>query len=165
MDNPKVFVRKTKKYGRAVFAKHNISKGEIIAVFDGLIYDYDFEPWTEDLYNHAIQFKKTHWRDSKGLARYINHSCDPNCGIKNLFEVVAMRNILKGEELTWDYEMTEKNPDWKMRCRCGSPICRGIIGNYVNMPRHIRKKYKGYISKWLLRSRKKKKKVNKRSIK
>lgn len=149
MDNKKVKVRSTRKYGRGVFAIKDIRKGEVIASFDGQILDDDFEPWTEDLYNHAIQFEKAKWRDSKGIARLVNHSCDPNCGIKRLFDIVAMRPIKKGEQLTWDYEMTEKNPDWRMRCRCGTPICRKVIGNYKNMPLKIRKKYKGYISSWL----------------
>jgi hypothetical protein len=68
-----------------------------------------------------------------------------------MFKVVAMRDIAKGEQITWDYEMTEMNPTWRMRCRCGSPLCRKIIGHHKRMPKKIREKYKGYISKWLLR--------------
>lgn len=149
-DSRKVKVRKTKKYGRGVYAIAPIRKGEIIAMFDGPTYDDDYEPWTDDMYYHAIQYGPTDWRDSKGIARLVNHSCDPNCGIKSLFKIVAMRSIRVGEELTWDYEMTEKNKYWKMKCRCGTDICRGVIGNYANMPRNIRLKYKGYISEWLL---------------
>jgi SET domain-containing protein len=153
MDSRKVVVRRTRKYGRAVFALNPLRKGEIVAVFDGEIYDDDFDDWNDDLYNHAIQFDKAMWRDSKGIARWINHSCDPNCGIKDLFKVVAMRAIAPGEEITWDYEMTEKNPHWRMKCRCGSPLCRKVIGSYANMPRKTRLKYKGYISEWLTRGR------------
>ena len=151
MDNPKIVIVQTKKYGKGVFALKPIKKGEVVAVFDGKIYDDDFDGWTKDLLNHAIQFDKSCWRDSKGAARYINHSCDPNCGIKKLFKIVAMRNIEAGEEITWDYEMTEKSDWWKLRCKCGSPICRKIIGNYKNMPKKIRQKYKGFISDWLLK--------------
>jgi hypothetical protein len=133
-----------------VFAKSVIQKGEVIAAFDGKIYDDDFEPWTEDLLNHAIQFGKAIWRDSNGIARLINHSCDPNCGIKDLFKIVAMRKIEAGEHITWDYEMTERNDwGWKMKCKCGSPLCRKTIGDYRNMPIPIRKKYGKYISSWL----------------
>ncbi len=151
MDNKKAKVRQTKQYGKGVFATQKIRKGEVIAIFDGPILDDDFEPWTDDLYFHAIQVDKAKWRDSIGIARYINHSCDPNCGIKRRNRVVAMRDIEKGEQISWDYEMTEKNKHWKMKCKCGTPICRKIIGNYQNMPSTIRKKYKGYISSWLLK--------------
>lgn len=142
-------VVRNNKYGRAVFAKKKIRKGEIVAVFDGPIYDDLFDEWTDDILNHAIQIGPKLWRDSCGVARLINHSCDPNCGVKKLINIVAMRTIMPGEEITWDYEMTEKNPWWKMRCGCGSPLCRRVIGNYSRMPLAIRRKYKGFISEWL----------------
>ncbi len=151
-DNRKVRVRKN-KFGRGVVAIKPIRKGEVVAVFDGPIYDDLFDGWTTDLLNHAIQIGPALWRDSLGLARYINHSCEANCGIKEKIKIVAMRPIAAGEEITWDYEMTEKNPWWKMRCRCGTASCRGVIGNYKNMPQAVRKKYRGFISQWLLRSR------------
>lgn len=151
MDNPKAIVHQTKKYGRGVYALKPIKKGELIAAFDGKIYDDDFDEWTPDLLNHCIQIDKACWRDSKGIARYLNHSCDPNCGIKGRFKVVAMRDIEQGEEITWDYEMTEKSNWWKLKCKCGSPLCRKVIGNYTNMPKRIREKYKGYISDWLIK--------------
>jgi SET domain-containing protein len=151
MDNPKVKVRHTRKYGKGVFALAPIRKGEIVAVFDGPIYDEDFDDWTRDLQNHAIQIGRAKWRDSKGLARWINHSCEPNCGVKSLVKIVAMRRIEAGEQITWDYEMTEKSDWWRMRCRCGSSMCRKWIGNYANMPRGVRRKYAGYISAWLIR--------------
>jgi uncharacterized protein len=152
MDSKKVRVQRTKKFGRGVFAHKSIRKGTVIAVFDGPIYDDRFEGWTKDISNHVIQFNKNKWRDSKGIARFINHSCDPNCGIKGLFKVVAMRGIKKGEQITWDYEMTEKSWWWRLKCRCGSPLCRKKIGNYARLPMSARKRYKGFISEWLLRN-------------
>ena len=148
-DNKKVELRKAGNRGKGIFAKKLIKKGETIASFDGQIYEYEHR-WNDYLRNHTIQFEKRRWRDSKGIAVFINHSCEPNCGVKNLFDIVAMRDIKKDEELTWDYEMTEANPIWKMKCRCKTPSCRGVIGNYKNMPLAIRKKYKGFISQWLI---------------
>ncbi len=151
MDNPKVAVRKTKKFGRGVFAVKNIKKSEVIAKFAGSVYEFEFPGWNDELANHVIQFERRKWRDSAGIARLVNHSCDPNCGIRDLFKVVAMRNIKKGEELTWDYEMTEDADRkwWYMKCRCGTPQCRKIIGAYRNMPEDICKKYGSYVSLWL----------------
>lgn len=154
MDNRKVEIKRTKNRGYGVFAKLPIKKSEVVAEFDGDILSIE-DDWTIDQYNHCIQFEETRWRDSRGLARIINHSCEPNCGIKKLFQVVAMRNISPNEEITWDYEMTENHPYWKMKCKCGTKSCRKVIGNYENMPEETRKKYKGYISSWLIKKFKK----------
>ena len=151
MDNKKVVIQKSKGRGKGLFAAAPIKKGEEIASFDGPIYDVKHEPWTDDILHYVIQFEKEKWRASTGIARIANHSCEPNCGIKNLFTIVAMRNIAADEEITWDYEMTENNyHGWEMDCKCGTPPCRKIIGRYDNMPPAVRKKYKGYISAWLL---------------
>lgn len=148
MDNQKVFTKES-RFGKGVFAKEQIKKGEVVAEFDGPIYDFDYPDWNEDIINHVIQFEERRWRDSKGLARNINHSCEPNCGVKDKFKIVAMRNIKEGEEVTWDYEMTEDYL-WRMKCRCGSKDCRGKIGAFRNMPENVRQKYAGFISDWLI---------------
>ena len=68
-------------------------------------------------------------------ARFINHSCDPNCEAindrKRIF-IEATKTIPAGTELVYDYqyERTEDHSaeDEKFyRCRCGSPKCRGTI--------------------------------------
>jgi SET domain-containing protein len=59
---------------------------------------------------------------------YINHSCAPNCFMKILYghiQFYALRDILPGEEITIDYEMTLHSD--KKRCYCGAPLCRGTI--------------------------------------
>ena len=152
-DNPKAEVRKA-KFGMGLYAKEPIKKNEVIARFDGKKYRLQSR-WNNDLADHCIEVGRNIWRDTKkeGIARYANHSCNPNCGIRNLIEIVAMRDIKSGEELTWDYEMTEDNEThyWQMKCKCGAKNCRKIIGAYRNMPESVRKKYKGYISEWLLK--------------
>jgi SET domain-containing protein len=155
-DNAKCVLRRTRRFGQAVFARAKIGAGEVVAVFDGPIYDNDFDDWTDDLLNHAIQFGPSVWRDSLGLARYLNHSCEPNCGIKDYFSLVAMRDIPEGEQLTWDYEMTERSSWWRMTCQCGSKLCRRKIGNYRHLPQAQRKKYAGFISEWLISKTKRK---------
>jgi len=62
-------------------------------------------------------------------ARLINHSCDPNCEawiIGRRVYIYSLREIKKGEELTFDYgfdiECYEDHP-----CRCGSSNCIGFI--------------------------------------
>jgi SET domain-containing protein len=70
-------------------------------------------------------------------ARFINHSCAPNCELyvfdDRLF-IYAMRNIVEGEELTFDYQLTVAPgleaadlPEEEMRCLCGADNCRGTM--------------------------------------
>jgi uncharacterized protein len=62
-------------------------------------------------------------------ARFINHSCDPNC--EALMEegriwIVARRDVQRGEEITFNYAYDlEDYEDYP--CRCGSPNCVGYI--------------------------------------
>lgn len=68
-------------------------------------------------------------------ARYINHSCDPNC--EAVIEdghvyIEARKNIPTGRELTYDYSLTrEGNDDTEMEarfaCHCGAKNCRGTM--------------------------------------
>jgi SET domain-containing protein len=68
-------------------------------------------------------------------ARFINHSCAPNCEAiqegDRIF-IYAIRNIRPGAELAYDYALQiERNPSAARRrqygCRCGAPACRGTV--------------------------------------
>lgn len=66
-------------------------------------------------------------------ARYINHSCDPNCEAvtvgKQIF-IYAKKNIQPGVELAYDYkyEWSNDKADIELyKCRCGTARCRGTI--------------------------------------
>ncbi|CAH8537191.1 unnamed protein product [Dicrocoelium dendriticum] len=66
-----------------------------------------------------------------GLARYINHSCEPNCAAEILYcdggghiIIVASRDIVKGEELTYDYKFDIEDHGARIPCLCGSISCR-----------------------------------------
>ena len=154
MQNPKVILKEIEKNNKGLFAGEDITKDEILFEFEGPVLHWgdsqQFDGWTDDIHNHAVQIGPTTWISNINNGRYINHSCNPNCGIKNLIQVVAMTNIKVGEELTYDYEMTESN-DWRMKCLCGNKNCRGVIGAYKNMPQNVKDRYKGYISEWLLK--------------
>ncbi|MFO8017378.1 MAG: SET domain-containing protein-lysine N-methyltransferase, partial [Promethearchaeia archaeon] len=81
--------------------------------------------------------------------RYINHSCDPNTGLKGKTTVVAMKDIKKDDHITIDYSITEASPYWKMKCECGQKNCRKIIRSIRFLPPKLFKKYKEYIPKFL----------------
>lgn len=68
-------------------------------------------------------------------ARFINHSCDPNCEpvieSRRVF-IEAIRTIQPGEELTYDYNLTregtdDKETEMEYACHCGAANCRGTM--------------------------------------
>ena len=152
-DSKKIEVREN-KFSRGVYANEFIKQGEFIAGFYGEIYEEQSATMIPPIArNHAIQFSEYKWRDSPidGLANVLNHSCEPNCGINGLFDLVAMRDIQAGEELCWDYAMTEDS-NWEVpggKCLCGSTLCRGTITPYRDLPKEIKEKYRNYTSVWL----------------
>ncbi|KAJ6731260.1 HISTONE-LYSINE N-METHYLTRANSFERASE SETD1 [Salix viminalis] len=72
-----------------------------------------------------------------GIARFINHSCEPNCytkvisveGQKKIF-IYAKRHIAAGEEITYNYKFPLE--DKKIPCNCGSRKCRGLYSRVVS---------------------------------
>lgn len=150
MDNPKVLVGEG-RFGRSLFAKEAIAAGEVIAEFDGD--EYAAEKCTDlpkDIADHAIQFEENKWRDSAGVARFINHSCAPNVGLRGLFTLVAIADIPAGGELVWDYDMSEDS-DWRLVCRCETAACRKIIGAFGILDASTKERLSKHASDWLVK--------------
>ena len=81
------------------------------------------------------------------LDDYVNHSCEPNCGLE--FEdghiyLKSIKVITRGSEITYDYATSQFVFPMRFSCKCGSMDCRGEIGDFDELPRK-RKKY--YLSK------------------
>ncbi len=66
------------------------------------------------------------WDDNPGNWAPQNHHCNANTGYKGL-NVVAVKNIRKGEELTLDYSTFLDETMEPFNCRCGAANCRGLI--------------------------------------
>ncbi|KAK4693292.1 [histone H3]-lysine4 N-trimethyltransferase SETD1, partial [Lecanoromycetidae sp. Uapishka_2] len=70
-----------------------------------------------------------------GIARFINHSCDPNCTAKIIkvegskrIVIYALRDIGQNEELTYDYKFErEWGSDDRIPCLCGTAKCKGFL--------------------------------------
>jgi hypothetical protein len=142
--NPWIKVRNSKIHGKGVFAARPIPKGTRIAEYVGERLShaeadarYADNP-IED--NHTFLFivdRRTVIDATTGGndSRFINHSCDGNCESvidnRRVF-VEAIRDIAKGEELGYDYEIGRDkddppNVDEIFACHCGSPKCRGTM--------------------------------------
>ena len=70
------------------------------------------------------------------IARFINHSCEPNCrmikwtvaGKPRMALFAGDAGIMTGEELTYDYKFNPYSVKNVQECRCGTPTCRGVLG-------------------------------------
>ncbi len=56
-------------------------------------------------------------------------------------ELLAIRDIAAGEEICFDYSTTLDEEDFTMVCRCGSPSCRGVIGDGCELPESVWARY------------------------
>jgi hypothetical protein len=106
-------------------------------------------------HSHANQVSLDAWEFEDGLPPKVNHSCDPNCGVRVSpvcgFDFVAMRPIAAGEEITFDYAMRnhviEHFPD---RCLCGAENCRGAITGWRDLPAERKAAYGDLVAPYLL---------------
>ncbi|HMS26624.1 MAG TPA: SET domain-containing protein-lysine N-methyltransferase [Burkholderiaceae bacterium] len=144
MTSKRIAVRTSGVHGKGVFAETNIAEGETLIEYKGEVID-----WPEALRrhphdpsdpNHTFYFSidDKHVIDGKvngNSARWINHSCEPNCEAdehNGRVFIKAIRNINAGEELHYDYGLVideRYTPKLKAQypCWCGSKICRGTL--------------------------------------
>ena len=160
--NHKLKVNNTEKYGKGVFADKNIKKGELICVFGGYIKSLaEEEKMPKEIQDEGVQISEEFAlgvikKSQLENASFFNHSCEPNAGFKGQIFLVAMRNIKKGEQVTFDYAMVlakAKNVTfYKIKCFCGSKKCRGYVTENDWKNPKIQKKYNGYFQ-WYLQDK------------
>jgi len=138
-------VRHSKIHGRGVFATRKIRKGAQIIEYRGRRIAWDDalkQPDTDpDNPFHTFFFSLDDGRvidaGVRGnAARWINHSCSPNCETEEDDDcrvyIYAKRDIEAGEELTYDYKLSIDGRLTKaervfLECRCGMKRCRGTM--------------------------------------
>jgi SET domain-containing protein len=126
-----------------VFAVVDIKKAERVA--EGIAMD-DFDkivPWGEfEIFSKEIKDKVMSFCvgtpegfvppddldfNKLSIEWYFNHSCDGNLGFDKNGDFVAIKDIKRGEELSYDYGLAESNPKFKMICKCKINHCRKVI--------------------------------------
>lgn len=132
---------------RGLFARRDIDNGEMVIEYAGEVIRSVLTDRREQLYERrrttggdvgCYMFRLT---DSEvvdatltgNAARFINHSCEPNCyskvvddgtGRKHIV-IFAQRSIARGEELTYDYKFPIE--DVKILCSCSSRRCKKYL--------------------------------------
>jgi uncharacterized protein len=141
-------LRTTEGKGQGVFACQDFQRRQF--VMKGQI-EKELEKGT----SHSSQIGRNRHVLHAGLISRVNHSCDPNCGIRineaGAHDFVAFRDIRAGEELTFDYAMRNYSVDhFPPRCMCGAPQCRGKITGWKSLPEETKRAYEGFVAPYLL---------------
>lgn len=133
--NPKTEIKKSSICAIGVFAKVHIKKHEIIRVTGGLIVPKSDVGKYNKLLNYEVDnisldisddFLMAPTREDLQTTATINHSCEPNAGFLDTITIIAIRDIMPGEEITWDYAFSQTTfPPFK--CKCEQANCRKII--------------------------------------
>lgn len=139
---PKIQVRRSGVHGKGVFALRHIKKGERIVEYKGEITSWKKASarMAHEDPDHTFLFGIDEDRviDANvggNSARFINHSCAPNCETEQVGDRVfidAMRDIKPGEELSYDYQLTLDEPHTvkakrQHACHCGAKRCTGTM--------------------------------------
>ncbi len=141
-------LRGTSGKGEGIFATKAFKAGDTVMI--GKI-----EKVLDKNDSHASQVDENKFVRHAGLISKVNHSCNPNCGIKvnqtGAHDFVAMRDINVDEEISFDYAMRNYSIDhFLMSCECGSENCRSKITGYKDLPEQRKKDYAGFIAPYLL---------------
>jgi len=140
-----VIVRNSPVHGVGVFARRKLSAGDCIIEYTGERIEWDLAQQRSDALdgplNLTYYFSLSDGRVIDGgsngnAARFVNHSCEPNCEAIEDDEgrvfLYAMQEIERGEELSYSYPLIYEGrhtPAVKREfaCRCGTPSCSGTM--------------------------------------
>lgn len=137
----KIYVGNSRINGKGLFSNRNIKKGEIVFIMKGRLVKMNNFNRKEIIETpNIVGVDKDLWIDPVKPYMYINHSCNPNTSVRGKVTFVALRDILKGEEVTFDYSISEDS-SWKMHCSCGEKCCRKIIRSVRFLPQEVFNRY------------------------
>nr|WP_254435907.1 SET domain-containing protein-lysine N-methyltransferase [Ruegeria arenilitoris] len=148
-DAPTLSVGKSDIDRQGSFATSDIPEGQLIRRMSGEVLSFE-EVLSRILSGQLspddpLQIDADLYIDLDAQSLAINHSCSPNAGIRGQNELVAIRDIRAGEEVTFDYSTTVSSDvaaeDWSMDCQCHSANCRQTIGNVLTVPEEMLERY------------------------
>jgi hypothetical protein len=153
----KVEVRAAGDKGIGLFAKETIEPGELIVTTAGrLLLPEEFERFEQGHLPFQVE-ARLHLAplapESPDGIFAVNHSCAPTATIRGQTSLIALRAISPGEEITYDYVLTDSDADdvpaFEMRCLCGDSLCRGVITDRDWRREDLRARYRGMFSSYL----------------
>ncbi|KAI1621192.1 histone-lysine N-methyltransferase ASH1L [Exophiala viscosa] len=142
--NVGVEVIKTEDRGYGVRSNRTFEPNQVIVEYTGeIITQEECEKRMHTMYKknecyYLMLFDQNMIIDATrgSIARFVNHSCAPNCrmekwtvnGKPRMALFAGDRGIMTGEELTYDYNFDPYSQKNVQACRCGADNCRGVLG-------------------------------------
>lgn len=126
--------------GKGIFTSKDIKKGSVICTFNGRKMTFIEAKALGRNESYALQIGHDLYIYLDAPEKFINHSCEPNCGLRGL-ELIALADIKAGEQLFYDYSTTMLERSWTMVCHCGTKNCRKIITDFDLTPQATQAKY------------------------
>ncbi|KAJ5594481.1 uncharacterized protein N7459_000689 [Penicillium hispanicum] len=139
-----VEVIKTPDRGYGVRSNRTFEPNQIIVEYTGeIITQWECEKRMRTVYKnndcyYLMYFDQNMIIDATrgSIARFVNHSCEPNCrmekwtvaGKPRMALFAGDRGVMTGEELSYDYNFDPYSNKNVQQCRCGSENCRGVLG-------------------------------------
>lgn len=139
----KIALVKSQIHAYGIFAVECIEKGAFVIEYVGEVIrdivanlrERKYAAWLRDGSSYLFRIDSNTVIDATcrgNISRFMNHSCDPNCiakilsiGGRKRICVFACREILAGQEITYDYKFTPEEE--KIPCHCGSYNCKGFL--------------------------------------
>lgn len=154
--SPKLEPRQNPTKGNyGIYAIKPVIKGELLVVWGGDIVTGEvLAQLPERNRQHSIQIDENLYQVSPRDAEpgdFVNHSCNPNAGLHGQISLVAMRDIQVGEEICFDYAMSDGSVYDEFDCACGAPGCRGRVAADDWKNPELQTRYAGYFSPYLQR--------------
>ncbi len=156
--DPRQDIRPSAIHGLGIFAREPIRQDEPVEIIGGdLMTDDKFRRFqqTTSRFNAVQIDKDLHLVERSEVTQQrggsLNHACDSNLWLADEVTLVARRDIAAGEELTVDYALFSAQPDWvmDMPCRCGSPVCRGVITGNDWKLKEVQERYRHHFTPFL----------------
>src|ERR1022692_2038829 len=133
-------IQRTDAKGAGVFATRSFQVGETVMV--GVI---DRE--LDHNHSHASQVSEKRFVMHGGLITKVNHSCEPNCGIRlnasGAHDIVARQPITAGQEITFDYAMRNYSVEYF------AAHCHDRITGWKDLPAERKADYRGFVAPYL----------------
>jgi serine/threonine protein kinase len=130
------------KKGKGLKLLEDVKKGDLITEYVGravnrLALPRLFRQYANERKLYIMALTNDVYLDARktgGIARYINHSCDPNCVVERWkvrgilrAAVIAFKDMPAGTELSFDYQWERKRGRAPTKCYCGADTCRGTL--------------------------------------